>query len=166
MRAYLPSNSLHSNDRKYISLHLFFLYSLSFNTIPTYYITSLNRNANTTYLLHNTLHFSILCLNLHGTLGLSPNLHTSMKTIEVGMAMPKSTQTRFVGIIDNHNQYTSLRLLFLTITDLLMSICSRHAMLGVLLTWMWENFVSCQSMFIHSDYNWLFMIPMLLKKQA
>ena len=27
------------------------------------------------------------------------------------MAMPKSIQTRFVGIKDNHNHYTSLRLL-------------------------------------------------------
>ena len=31
------------------------------------------------------------------------------------MTMPKSTQTRFLGIIDNHNHYTSLRLLFLII---------------------------------------------------
>ena len=31
---------------------------------------------------------------------------------EVGMAIPKSIQTRFVGIRDNHNHYTSLRLLF------------------------------------------------------
>ena len=41
------------------------------------------------------------------------------------MAMPKSTQTRFLGIRDNHNQYTSLRLLFYT--DLLMSTYPRHA---------------------------------------
>ena len=49
------------------------------------------------------------------------------------MTMPKSTQTRFLGIIDNQpNHYTSLRLLFLIIiTDLLMSIYSRHAILGV-----------------------------------
>ena len=46
--------------------------------------------------------------------------------------MPKSTQTRFLGIRDNHNHYTSLRLLFLiVITDLLMST---HAILGVFLT--------------------------------
>ena len=31
------------------------------------------------------------------------------------MAMPKSTQTRFLGIRDNHNHYTSLHLLFLII---------------------------------------------------
>ena len=29
--------------------------------------------------------------------------------------MPKSTQTRFLGIRDNHNHYTSLHLLFLII---------------------------------------------------
>ena len=36
---------------------------------------------------------------------------TSIKD-EVGVAMPKSTQTRFLGIRDNHNHYTSLHLLF------------------------------------------------------
>ena len=36
---------------------------------------------------------------------------------EVGMAMPKSTQTRFLGIRDNHNHYTSLRLLFYRLID-------------------------------------------------
>ena len=43
--------------------------------------------------------------------------------------MPKSIQTRFVGIRDNHNHYTSLRLLFSIITDLLMLTSSRHAIL-------------------------------------
>ena len=60
---------------------------------------------------------------------------------EVGMAMPKSIQTRFVGIRDNHNHYTSLRLLFSIITDLLMLTCSRHAILGVFLTCMWKKFM-------------------------
>ena len=51
--------------------------------------------------------------------------------------MPKSTQTRFLGIRDNHNHYTSLRLLFLIIIiDLLMST---HAILGVFLTCTWEK---------------------------
>ena len=36
------------------------------------------------------------------------------------MAMSKSTETRFLGRRDNHNHYTSLRLLFLIIV--LMSI--------------------------------------------
>ena len=43
--------------------------------------------------------------------------------------MPKSIQTRFVGIRDNHNHYTSLRLFFSIITDLLMLTSSRHAIL-------------------------------------
>ena len=42
------------------------------------------------------------------------------------MAMPKSTRTRFLGIRNYHNHYTSLRLLFLIITDLLMLTCSRY----------------------------------------
>ena len=33
------------------------------------------------------------------------------------MAIPKGTQTKFVGIRDNHNHYTSLRLLFSIVTD-------------------------------------------------
>ena len=68
------------------------------------------------------------------------------------MAMPKSIQTRFVGIRKNHNHYTSLRLLFLIITDLLMLTCSRHAILGVFLTCMWKKFKSpYQSLFIIYD---------------
>ena len=56
--------------------------------------------------------------------------------------MPKSIQTRFVGIRDNHNHYTSLRLLFSIInTDLLMLTCSRHAILGVFLICMWKKFM-------------------------
>ena len=43
--------------------------------------------------------------------------------------MPKSTQTRFLGIRDNHNHYTSLLLLCI---DLLMSTYPRHAILSVL----------------------------------
>ena len=48
--------------------------------------------------------------------------------------MPKSTQTRFLGIRDNHNHYTSLRLLFLIII-----LMSTHAILGVFLTCIWEK---------------------------
>ena len=48
--------------------------------------------------------------------------------------MPKSTQTRFLGIRDNHNHYTSLRLLFSIITDL-STTYSWHAILGVFLTY-------------------------------
>ena len=48
--------------------------------------------------------------------------------------MPKSTQTRFLGIRDNHNHYTSLRLLFLIII-----LMSTHAILGVFLTCIWEE---------------------------
>ena len=55
--------------------------------------------------------------------------------------MPKSIQTRFVGIRDNHNHYTSLQLLFSIITDLLILTCSRYAILGVFLTCMWEKFM-------------------------
>ena len=48
--------------------------------------------------------------------------------------MPKSTQTRYLGIRDNHNHYTSLRLLFLIII-----LMSTHALLGVFLICMWEK---------------------------
>ena len=70
------------------------------------------------------------------------------------MTMPKSTQTKFLGIRDNHNHYTSLRLLFLIIiTDLLMSTYSRHAILGVFLNCMWEKFMfSLSVIFILSCY--------------
>ena len=70
------------------------------------------------------------------------------------MTMPKSTQTRFLGIRDNHNHYASLRLLFLIIiTDLLISTYSRHAILGVFLTCMWEKFMfSLSVIFILSCY--------------
>ena len=68
------------------------------------------------------------------------------------MAMLKSTQTRSLGIKDNHNHYTSLRLRFLIIiTDLLMLT---HAILGVLLTCMREKL-----MFSLSIFFILFMIP-------
>ena len=73
------------------------------------------------------------------------------------MTMPKSTQTRFLGIRYNHNHYTSLRLII--ITDLLMSTYSRHAILGVFLTCMWEKFMFSLSVIF------IFKI-MLLKKQA
>ena len=76
------------------------------------------------------------------------------------MVMPKSTQTRFVGIRDNHNHYTSLRLLFSIITDLLMLTCSRHAIPGVYV-------LDLQVEEIHVlPVSHFFMIPMLLKKQA
>ena len=48
--------------------------------------------------------------------------------------MPRSTETRFLGIRDDHNHYTSLRLLFLIII-----LMSTHAILGVFLTCMWEK---------------------------
>ena len=57
------------------------------------------------------------------------------------MAMPKSTQTRFVGIRDNHNHYTSLRLLFLIIIIIILLLMSTHAILRVFLTCMWEKLI-------------------------
>ena len=78
------------------------------------------------------------------------------------MAMPKSIQTRFVGIRDNHNHYTSLCLLFSIIIDLLMLTCSRHAIdpWSVLDLHVGEIHVLPVRQFL------IFMIPMLLKKQA
>ena len=81
------------------------------------------------------------------------------------MAMPKNIQTRFVEIRNNHNHYTctSLCLLFSIITDLLMLTCSRHAILGsvrILDLHMEEIHVLPVSQLL------IFMIPMLLKKQA
>ena len=75
------------------------------------------------------------------------------------MTMPKSTQTRFLGKRDNHNHYTSLRLLFLIIiTDLLMSYSRYvHDPWSVLDLHMEEMF-SLSVIFIFNI--------MLLKKQA
>ena len=60
--------------------------------------------------------------------------------------MPKSTQTTLTlqEIRDNHNHYTSVYACFsyyTMIIDLLMSTYSRHAILGVFLTFMWEKFM-------------------------
>ena len=51
--------------------------------------------------------------------------------------MPKSTRTRFLGIRDNHNHYTSLRLLFYRPIDVDLS---KACYIGVFLTYMWETF--------------------------
>ena len=57
---------------------------------------------------------------------------------EVGMAMPKSIQTRFFGTTDNHNHYISLCLLFYRPIDV----------------------------DLFKSFLLLFMIPMLLKKAS
>ena len=76
--------------------------------------------------------------------------------------MPKSVQTRFVGIRDNHNHYTSLLLLFSIITDLSIDVDLFKACYpwSVLDLYVEEIHVLPMSQFL------IFMIPMLLKKQA
>ena len=74
---------------------------------------------------------------------------------EVRMAVPKCIQIRFIVIRDIHNYYTSPRLLFSIITDLLVMTCSRHAILRVFLTCIWEKFIfSLSFSFIIIDYLW------------
>ena len=68
--------------------------------------------------------------------------------------MPKSTQTRFLGIRDNHNHYTSLRLLFYRPIDVdLSKACYTWSVLDLHVG---EIYPVSQS----------FMIPMLLKKAS
>ena len=57
----------------------------------------------------------LLFILLYTSVGVS---HKQLKD-EVGMAVPKNTQTRFVGIT-YHTHYTSLRLLFLIINHTLL----------------------------------------------
>ena len=49
---------------------------------------------------------------MHVCVHVSTNNKYKKQLSKIGMAMPKSTQTRFLGIRDNHNHYTSLRLLY------------------------------------------------------
>ena len=76
--------------------------------------------------------------------------------------MPKSLQTRFVGIRDNHNHYTSLRLLFSIISyrPIDVDLFKTYYPWSVLDLYVEEIHVLPVSQFL------LLMIPMLLKKQA
>ena len=77
--------------------------------------------------------------------------------------MPKSTQTRFLGIRDNHNHYTSLRLLLYRPIDVdLFKACYTWSVLDLRVG---EIYVLPRpvSQFLFID---LFMIPMLLKKAS